>query len=78
MGSAKSSRADQKGARDLVGRSLKKKLCTQLNQARRIGANDSSKRRTADIAVDGLGSEELGMIENIETFEPELEGLRFG
>ena len=57
---------------------LKKKLCAQLNQAWRVSANDLTERRTADIAVDGLGSEELRVVENVKTFEPELKRLRFG
>jgi hypothetical protein len=28
---------------------------------------------TADIAIDGLRSEQLSVVENVETFEPELQ-----
>ena len=37
-----------------------------------------SKGGTADIAVDGLGPEELCVVENVETFQPKLERFRFG
>src|SRR5277367_4557331 len=59
-------------------RTSEKELCAQLNQARWIGADDLAEGRTADIAVDGLRSEELRVIENVESLQPKLEGLRFG
>ena len=44
----------------------------------RIGADHLAKAGTANIAVDGLRSEELGMVEHVETFQPKLQRLRFG
>ena len=51
---------------------LEKKLCAQLNETRRIGTHHLPESGTADIAVDGLGSEELCVVENIETLQPKL------
>jgi hypothetical protein len=52
---------------------LKNDLRTQLNKARRIGAHDLPEGGTAYIAVDGLGSEELRVIENVEPLDAKLE-----
>jgi hypothetical protein len=56
---------------------LEKEFNAQLNEARRIGVHDLPKRETADIAVDGLGPEELCVVKNVKTFQPKLEGFRF-
>ena len=48
-----------------------------MNQAGWISTNDLTERRTANIAADRLGSEELGVVGNVEIFEPELKRLRF-
>src|SRR5580658_3116371 len=57
---------------------LEKELCAQLHQTRRRGADDLAKGRTGDISVDGLRSEELGVIEDIECLDSELQGFGFG
>jgi len=56
---------------------LEKEFNAQLNEARRIGIHDLPKRGAADIAVDGLGSEELGMIEDVEPLHSKLKRFRF-
>jgi hypothetical protein len=58
--------------------SLEDKFCAQLHEARRIGADDLAEVGAADVAVDGLRPEKLGMIENVETLDPKLQRLRFG
>ena len=57
---------------------LEQEFRAQLHQAGRIGTDDLAEGGTADVAVDGLRSEELGVIENVESFQPKLERLRFG
>jgi hypothetical protein len=52
---------------------LKKEFRAQLHKARRIGADDLAEGGTANIAVDGLGPEELSVIENVETLDAKLE-----
>src|SRR5208282_5270910 len=61
----------------LEKRSLEKEFRAQLHQAGRISIHDLAEGGTADTAVDGLRSEELSVIEHVEHFEPQLEGLRF-
>jgi hypothetical protein len=50
----------------------KNELRARLNQPWSRRAHHLSKRCAADIAVNGLRSEELRVIENIEAFQPEL------
>src|SRR5580692_9722475 len=57
---------------------LESELRTQLNQAGRGGADNLAEGRTADVAVNRLRPEELGVVENVERFDAELERLRFG
>jgi hypothetical protein len=52
-------------------------LCRQLDQARRGGADDVTERRTVDVAVHRAGSVELGVVEQVECLETQLEGFRF-
>lgn len=40
--------------------------------------NYFAERRATDIAIHGLWSEELSVIEQIEGFQPKLQGFRFG
>src|SRR5208282_5854147 len=47
------------------------------NEAGRVRTNNPAKGCAADIPVDGLRPKELRMVEHIESFHPELEGLRF-
>jgi hypothetical protein len=49
----------------------------QLNQPRRLCAHYLSERRAVDIAVNGLRSEKLGVVKNVETLEPKLQRLGF-
>jgi hypothetical protein len=49
-----------------------------LNQPGSRRADDLAEPGTTDVAVNGLRSKELSVIENIEGFEPELEGFRLG
>src|ERR1035441_5695009 len=58
--------------------SSKCELQACLHQPGSRGANDLAERCAADIAVNGLRSKELGVVENIEGFQPELHGFRFG
>jgi hypothetical protein len=53
--------------------SSEKELYAQLNKARRIGVHDLPKSGASDIAVDGLGAEELCVVKNIEPLHPKLE-----
>ena len=54
---------------------LEKELGAELNQARRSGADHFAESGAVDIAIDGLRSEKLGMIENVEAFEAKLQRL---
>ena len=56
---------------------LKKEFRAQLHEARRIGVDHLAEIGTADVAVDGLRSEKLGVVENVKTLEPKLQRLRF-
>ena len=56
---------------------LKSELQCSLQDARRRGADDISEGRTPDIAVNRTWSAELRVVENIECFDPEEQGLRF-
>ena len=57
---------------DIVGLILKQKLCAQLHEPRRAGADDLAEGGTTDVTVDGLWPKELRVIENIEALESEL------
>src|SRR5580658_10896363 len=49
---------------------LENEFCSELNQAGRIGTDDLPEGGAADVAVHGLRSEKLSVVENIETFQP--------
>ena len=57
---------------------LERELRAHLNQAGRRRAHHLAERSTADIAVYGLRSEKLSVVENIKSFEAELQGCGFG
>ena len=46
---------------------LEQEFCAQLHEARRIGTDDLAEVGTADVAVDGLRSEKLGVIKNVKS-----------
>ena len=58
--------------------SLEEIFRAQLHKAGRIGADNLAEGGAADIAVNGLRPEKLGVIEHVERFDPKLEGFRFG
>lgn len=62
---------------NLSSRISKEKLQTHLSQTRRRRVHGVTESRAADISIDGLWSKELGVVEDVEPFEPELEGFRF-
>lgn len=47
----------------------------ELHQARWVGGDHVAEVGAADIAVDGGGAEELRVIEGVEGFDAELQGL---
>jgi hypothetical protein len=61
-----------------LGQSLEQKLQASLSQTRSRRAYDVTESRAGDISIDGLRSEELGVVEDVEPFEPKLEGFRLG
>ena len=56
---------------------LEEKFGAELKQARWCGADDVAEGGAVDISVDGLRSEELRVIEDVERFEAELNGPCF-
>src|SRR5271154_1495494 len=61
----------------LSGRPLKEEFCAELDKPRRVSAQKLAENRAVDIAVHGLGSEELRMVESVEAFDAELHRFRF-
>src|ERR1700722_10896481 len=53
-------------------------LRASLHQPGRRRAHHLAERSTADVTVHRLGSKELSAVENIEGFQAELQGFRFG
>ena len=56
---------------------LEQEFCAQLNKARRGCADNLAERGAIDISVDGLRSEKLRVVENVEAFQAKLQRLRF-
>ena len=46
-----------------------------MHQARRHGVDDLAEGAAADVSIDGAGAEELGVIEDVEDLEAELQRL---
>src|SRR5580658_2510128 len=65
-------------ARCITRSTSKCELHAGLNQPGRRRADDLTERGAADIAVDGLRSKELRVVEDVEGFEAKLQGFRFG
>ena len=56
----------------------KRELQSELNEPRSGGANDITKGRAINVAVHGIRTVKLRMVESIECFQPELDGFGFG
>ena len=62
---------------EAITRCSKGELQRSLQDSRSRGADDISKSRTADIAVDRGGAIELRVVENVECLHAEEQGFRF-
>lgn len=52
--------------------SLKEEFGSQLDESRRSGVHDLSEASAANVAIDRCGSEELHVVEDVESFHAEL------